>query len=492
MVLLVCVLYLFLRLNWRDTIEFGYDQPILASRVNEFLQRPSFIESYNYVNVNPWGYPSWGPVQIFFYAFFFLISNNPITVSVLVAIFNILSVVCVVIVGWKFFSLRVGLVAGLILSCHPWWIVFSRMVYEPTPVPTFVAVAMLFCFYVIRRPRSFVILPLIFLFGFLFQLYIHTISFVAISFVSILGVIKKTRKVYLFLGIIVIFILFLPTIHYYFNNQSNLLGFIGVAKKFQTGNLEKGHSTFDAIPEFFNTMSGSGFRWQLGSAYEIFLGKYIYVETLSRILIFISISIFIYHLIHLVCVKNDRGFRGILLGWAVAPIFFLIIIRTPIALPRYYLLSLPAYALLFGILIDDLFKKIGKFIIVLPIVLSIFWVIFIANYFEFIKTYSYPNGFLSSYSDPPYRFLESAFDWIKSDAKIKGYSDFVVSSDPAKPNELVLNTAQNYYWNYILRKNFTPRIGSVGYYLMYFSPVQSDTRLSYVQFGPYVVYEVKK
>ena len=52
---LILVIYLVLRLGWRDTIEFGYDQPRLASRVLEYLKDGNILNTQKYAERNTWG-----------------------------------------------------------------------------------------------------------------------------------------------------------------------------------------------------------------------------------------------------------------------------------------------------------------------------------------------------------------------------------------------------------------------------------------------------
>lgn len=104
LLLIPVILYLFLRIGFRGIIEFGYDQPRLATRVIEFIGDGNFFDTQKFAEKSPWGNISWGPALFLFFTPFILISKNPEIVSLLISLFNLLSVVLVIYIGLKHFS----------------------------------------------------------------------------------------------------------------------------------------------------------------------------------------------------------------------------------------------------------------------------------------------------------------------------------------------------------------------------------------------------
>jgi len=474
--LLVLGIYLLLRLGWPGTIEFGYDQPILASLVSDFIKNPTFINSFKFVSFNPWGFPSWGPVQIFFWVPFLLISKNPLTISQLSAIFNLLGVVAVFLIGKRFFSVKIGILATLFLSVHPWSVIFSRMIYQPTPVLTLVPIAMFVSLYVFEKPKSKVIILMTVLWTFVTQFYLHVLSLAITTFV-VMGIYwKKIHKTYLLLGIVFSIVLFLPY-------RSGTFDIRGVSSKFDELRVESPYSYKDVTYEFLGTLGGGRLSWQLGYGYKDF-EKYLPVVSWAEA----AGIVFVFFLTVYSLFKR----RFLLVFWMVAPLWFLTAVKTPVALPRYFLVSLPALSILFAIFVIETVSKIGKISYFIPVVIFSWWIFLIFNYYSFIQNYSYDRGFLSNFSDVPYVFLDKSFKWIVNDASQKGFTQITVSDDFHKPFEFSLNQAQRYYWEYYLGRNQNAiSTSGSGHYLMYFTPSEKGSPIYHAQFGPYVVYEVE-
>lgn len=490
--LAVCVLYFILRLGWQDTIEFGYDQPLLSMRVLDFLSKPTFLRAYDFVSYNPWGFPSWGVGQIFFWAPFFLVSQDPIFLSNVAAVFNFSGVLFTFWIGRRFFSTKIGLIAAVILTLHPWSIIFSRMVYQPTPVATLVAISMFLSFTLLEKQKSRLLPMLIFSWAVLIQVYVHTASFVVGSLAIFLLSLKKVVKRYFFIGLFLSLLLFLPTIIFFTNAPQETFGFLRVSQKFEELRGISPYAPRDIIFEFFGTLAGGRLNWQLGYGYESFV-KSVPLVLAEKIGIVFVILIFIYNAIRAIKDKETRIKQLALIFWSIGPIWFLSLIKTPIALPRYFLLSLPAFSLLVGIFIVDTAKKIKIVSYIVLIGVASWWIFLIGTYYSFIGNFNYSKGFLSYYADVPYSFLDKSFKWIKEDAKKKSYDSFIVSDDPSNPRDIRLNSAQTYYWTYVLNKNFSPSFdgAKTGYYLMYFSPLDKNYNGEYAQFGPYIIYEVR-
>ncbi|MDQ3098956.1 MAG: glycosyltransferase family 39 protein [bacterium] len=500
--ILIVGLYLIMRLGWHETIEFGYDQPRLAFVIQDFMRSGNYINSQSYSLESPWGNYSWGPALVYFYLPFFYISSDPIMISQLVAIFNVLSILITIYIGKRYFSPVAGLIAGLFLATHPWWEIFSRMIYQPTPVPTFVALMILALFFFLEKPKSYAASAILLLWGLLFQLYISCIYIIAPAGIVFLSQFRKgIFNKYTAFGIILMGIIFIPSIYYYSGNSRMLQAFAAVPDKFEGEKKLIYQRSFEVIKAYFDIVPGGGFNWQLGYANDIFMGSLPYVVSIQiTIRIFIVVVLLYSGIVLFKKNLTRKVYRLFLLICTVGPLWFMTFVQVPDLLPRYFILLLPALALLVGITIDDWMRfirnrqwKIASLIpLIIPIALSTWWVIFIVKYFTFIGSYDYPLGPLSNFSDIPYTFLDNALNWIKADADIKGYKEYIVSTDSTKPTEPALHTASAYYWEYMLKRVIRPAGSSGKYYLLHSTSQRPLTEGASARFGPYVVYEYIK
>jgi len=474
-IIVVSFLYLLLRFVYPETIEFGYDQPRLAISINNFLEKGNFINSQSFSVESPWGNFSWGPMLTFLYSPFLAVSKNPITASCLIALTNLLSVVVVLFIGWKFFGRRVGVISGILLATQPWWIIFSRMIYQPALIPTIIAFSMLSLFMTLKKPKSFWVATLVFSWGILLQTYLITFSFILTSVVILfIGLRNKIwSKKYFSFGIILNLIIYLPSLYFYIQNPEMFLRFFQAAGKY-------GSSFVETIKNFVSIISGGGFNWQLGYGYKEFLGGLGRLGAIFQITAGIVLPLILYGCY--LAVKTKNLFISSLVLFLFAPLWAIPLIGVEYVVPRYFLYTMPSFCLVLGYSIENLVKKFGKGFLVVPLLISAAWILITVKYFVFIKTYSYPNGFLSHFSDVPYSFIDKSFGWISDDATGKGYRGFLVEP----PNQ-----ASYYYINYILERKEIDRNAPHGNYKIQFSPASQDTPEDYAQFGPYIVYEVK-
>ncbi len=481
----IIIVYFVLRLSFADTIEFGYDQPRLASTVVDFLENGNFINSQNFSLESPWGNLSWGPVLVWFNSIFLNFSKDPIVVSKMMVVFNVLSILGVFYIGKRYFSTQVGLMSALILSVHPWWVIFSRMIYQPTPIPTFVVASLLLLFLTIEKPKSLFLSLLILSWGILAQSYLITFSFIFTSIVVLCFVFYKFgyhRKIFwfksLFLGCLLNLILFLPSFYFYFKDPDLLSKFFTAGGKYSS-------SIFEVLKNYSKFVPGLGLDWQLGYAYPEFVQKIFLFTPISQGLMILFLAILTYGVVSAFKSKNIYFFSIAL--FSIAPLWMIPLIGVDRVVPRYFLYILPSLVIMISVSLSNLSKLITKIDITFCILFSFWSVYLIFNYFSFINSYSYPKGFLSSFSDVPFSYLARSFKWIEMDANANGFDEITISDNVNIPEQFSLNAAQRYYWEYIMGNKQEVSGVSVGHYLMYFSPAKESV---YQQFGPYIVTRV--
>lgn len=460
LLLIVSAIYLFFRIGWQDTIQFGYDQPRLATTITDYLARGSYLTSQSFALETPWGNISWGPSLIFFFASVLTISKDPLVASQVVAILNLISVVAVFYIGWRFFSPRVGVIAGLVLAVHPWWIIFSRMFYQPSFVPSLISISMLLTFLVLKRPKSHFPAFLIFSWAVLIQFYLSTLSFIATSFIFLFGNVKKFSLRWIFLGLVLSGIVFVPTFYFFKNNPEKIQAFLHAPGKFQT-------TTKDVFINYFKTVSGGDLEWELGYGYQDFIKNNSWAEKTFIVNLLLVSLVIVYSLLTAFGNREDRIFRLLLIFWCIAPLWFLSLVKVEYAVPRYFLISLPALSLLVGLFVDDISRKIRYFSLLIPMFLIFSWGLLVVRYYNFLESYNYPNGFLSHFSDIPYSFLRDAFNFMK----------------PGKPERGLW--AVNYYLDYVDES----RGGRVLYEISFDKPDLQRTISA--RFGPYTLYKIR-
>ena len=134
LIIIIVCLYLFLRLGFKNGIFFGYDMPRVALIVQDFLKNWTFLTSQSFMQESCWLNVPWGPSLIFFYAFFLKISSDPLVIADLLTFFHLIGILLVIKIGWKYFSPVVGIISGFLLATNPYWVTYSRIIYQPAPV----------------------------------------------------------------------------------------------------------------------------------------------------------------------------------------------------------------------------------------------------------------------------------------------------------------------------------------------------------------------
>jgi hypothetical protein len=152
-----------------------------------------------------WGNVSYGPAMLIYMCHFLV--YNPVYLSMMIAVFNLISIFAVIVIGAKYFTKEIGLLAGIFLATNPWWVIFSRMIYNPTLIITIVSVAMLLTFAVIQKRQTFNVLILV-TFDTATNLLL-SIYFVLITVFLYLSILYHKH---LFIGIFLSIVLYIPSI----------------------------------------------------------------------------------------------------------------------------------------------------------------------------------------------------------------------------------------------------------------------------------------
>lgn len=492
--LLISFIYLFLRFSYPETVEFGYDQPRLAIRVIDFIENGKIFETQKFAEKSPWGNISWGPALFYFYTPFLFLSKNPLLISYLISLFNLLSIMIIIYIGSKYISQKAGLLAGLILATQPWWTIFSRMIYQPTPVITLVTISMFLFLYTLKKPNSLLYSLLIFSWIFLIEIYVHTFSFVLVSVLLLIIYLKKRFiNKFLIIGIIISSILIIPFIINFSSSDYFPPKAQDIEDRFINNRDGPLVRVKKILPGFIKTFSGGSMEYQLGYSYFDFYNKYFSISFIESFIFCLTILVLLYNFLKLFITSTYKFIRLLFLSWALSPLFFLVFMPLPNIppIPRYFLISFPAFAILYGLFFSEVYKY-SKFVLVL-LLIPFFWIYFFFSYSNFIKNYTYPQGHLSTYSDTQYLFLFKAMKKAQSDNFLKGRDFLIISNDEKLPKEISLDWASRYLWLYVFNNKIDKYNGvNSGYYLIDFSWQKEDKRFIKIgRFGPYSLYEFR-
>jgi hypothetical protein len=476
------------------TIEFGYDQPKLATSVLRMIANKEYLNAQNYVDVNPYQAQSYGPFLLYLLTPYLVLTRNPLYLSYLMVMFNGLGLAIVYFIGRKIDPL-VGAVACLLTAISFWNIIFSRMIYQPTMLPVFITLSILATIE-IREKKSrvwiIILLPLL-----VIMAQIHLISGpIAILevFISAAASFVANKKEWL-AGCLLAGLILSPNIYFEITHGGETINrFISNSLNYST-NISITKRFGEVIKQFTDFTSGRGLSWQLGYAYPEFEGKAGYVERISEYLLGI-LTVTGLAILGWQSILGDKKSRLLLLTTLSVPIF-LIFIPLPDIVPRYFYPLTPILALIAAITLAEIVRSFGLnkgaliagFIILIIATGSIMK---INRYFAFIQNYTYPTGFLSLFSDIPYSFVKESLDWVVTKAKNNNACKVSISSDLKDPWNMNLNWAQSYTWDYVLTdKGPWCEDNKIAYFMVHIAPPTEEEKLNgYRQFGPYVAYQI--
>lgn len=491
LIVLIIFLYFFPRFGFRQSVFFDFDMPRVALVVQDFLKSGTFLTSQYYMRESCWLNVPWGPSLVFFYAFFLKISSDPLIVANLLSIFHFLGVGLIIILGWKYFSPTVGVIAGLLLATNPYWFTYSRIIYQPAPVITFIVISMYLLMSAVkdRNRISFVLLPVSW--SVLIQMYLPTYSFIFVSILFLVFNYKTVRYKYIFFGIFLSLILFIPTIKFYIENPIYVQRFLEAPTRFTPPEKTIIERFVKVLFSFLQIPIGGKFQWQTGYAYSDLM---IYFPIIKQISIILSIIF----TLSLVLLKMNK-YKLLILLWSLCPLFSLMLLWVTDLVPRYFLISIPPAMIMIALQIDCLITKFKKskfmiyFFLLIPISVSIYWTVFNIKYDFFVRDYSYPSGRMYDVAETPYILFKKAMDWIDRDAKINSCQKYLISNDINDLNySMWLET--KYVWEYLYNYDYV-RVGNNTNcsYLLVYEYVAKDLKIdNYRKFGPFVAFRYIK
>ncbi len=489
---LTVFLYFFIRLVYKESVFFDFDMPRVALLVQDYLKNGSYMTSQSYVQESVWRNIPWGPSLIFFYSFFLKISSDPLVVADLLTIFNFLGIIAIVCMGWRFFSPTVGVLSGLLLATNPYWVSYSRIIYQPAPLITFLVISMFLTLLVIKEKNKIATFLLPITWVILFQIYIPTYAFIAVSLFFLIANYKQVDIKHFLFGILFSLILLIPSISFYLNNPTYLERFFTAPSLFTPPEKSFLERFIKVIVSFINIPVGGYFKWQTGYAYPDLLNYFPFISFATKFVSFVFVTSIIYLLVKIIK-DNKNTLKKMVFWWSVIVVVSLLILWVTDLVPRYFLIAIPPSMLLMAIVINDLmvdFKNnriIKTVLFSVPIAISIYWSVFNIKYDNFVRDYNYPNGKMYDIAETPYIHFKKSLDDIHLDSLNLGCSTFSVANDINDVNTVWMETT--YLLKYVYNSENQRLDTSCNYFLVHRN---QELELNYKhlinrRFGPFFV-----
>lgn len=217
LILLIFILALGLRIHNLDQIYvFGADEEyqtnIAMTLVKDF--HPIWI-GVSAANTGFYLGPYW---SYFTYIWLSLSHGDPLVTAYVAAFLGALSAAAVFFVGWKMFSMRVGLVASILYSCLPLIVFYDQKYWNPSTIPL-LSITMVYSVYRVKDNQKYWLLFAL-AFGLVFHTHLSLAPFILLAFYYLRkGISKKILA-----GSIATFLLAIfPLIIFdYFHNFSNI------------------------------------------------------------------------------------------------------------------------------------------------------------------------------------------------------------------------------------------------------------------------------
>ncbi len=461
--------------------------PRQAFDTQEFIKRGTFLTAQYFSEESAWRNISWGPTAVFFYAFFLKISSNPLTVSYLLSILNLLSVGLMIILVWRYFSKTAAIIVGFLLAANPYWLTYSRLIYTPSPLTFFIPISMFLFFESTYKKKVWAIALLPVSWVALIQIYLPTYSFILTSFVAFLFFFKSVNVKHLVIGIMLSLILLLPTINFYMNKTEYIQRIINAPSLFTPPEKSIMERFSKIVFSFIQIPVGGRFELQTGNSNSDFVNNYLFVYPFASLALSALFAFSLIWNLYKGLSKKEYK-RLIIFFWAIAPVWSMMVLWVTDIVPRYYLIAFPAAAILIALTLRDLIC-LSKVFWAIPVLIIFYFVLFDLSFDRFISNYNYPHGRLVDVAETPFIYLNQAINWTINDAN-RNKCNVVLSNNPENPDfDIWLET--KYIWEYVYyRKANSNSIGATPchYIITYRNNIQQSGVNNYEIFGPFAAY----
>lgn len=509
LVIFAC-LYFFIRSNWENTFEFGYDQ----ARISDIMVR--IIENGDYLNITHHIFfgltediATFGPFLMYFLLPWYLVTRDPVIITHILIVINFLGIVFIYQCAEILYNKRVAVFSTFFIIAFPWSVIFSRMIYNPTPLLCFIPLVLYTTLLIVKKNRQKLLFILPIFWGMMIQFHYMSFPVVLFSFAYIIMKGKQIKWNYFFAGCAIGIIPWIPVIKSEFDTDFKFVKGIFSARSVLAKQYNPGEIIGLTIEKTFGYLTvreiEAHISYGKSALYSLLPLPYFVFQFLYSVLFIAGI---VYSFIKLL--RKRRSDDIIVFLWFLSIPLFIIIFNLKISIsPRYYLIVIFPLAFMIGNTIDEtlIFIFNRKFINNIPgtkskhidfcsyaisSVFVLFFFIFMISYYNFILLFDYPEpgffGWLHQDSAPPYSFTYNSLKYALTESQKQGYDRCVFSSDTEISDDSFASPAQRYIWEQVLKKNLSYTDSLPFYYIALGPPPDSVPVSSITRFGPFRVY----
>lgn len=188
-----------------------------------------------------------GPFWSYFTSFWLFLSHgDPLITAYVAAFLGTFTTLVVFYVGWKMFSLRVGMIASVLYACLPLIVFFDQKYWNPSTIPL-LSVTMVYSLYKVKDNQRYWLLFAL-AYGLVFHAHLSLAPFI---FLALYSIRKGIKKSILIQAIILFLLVVSPLIVFdYFHKWSNIttpLRFNQIVSSRHISFLEKGKALGETL-----------------------------------------------------------------------------------------------------------------------------------------------------------------------------------------------------------------------------------------------------
>ncbi len=402
MLVAIVLLSASLRLGSSGVVEFKRDEANLSQLALDMANGRSFPLLGIGSSV---GVPN-APFNVYILAIPYLISSSPLTATQFIELLNIIAVVLVYCLAWRYCGIVAAITASLIYAVSPWGVIFSRKIWAQDMLPLFFLLTLgsgFLGFVERRRIAQAAFFPLLVITG-----QIHYGAFVILPAALWLfwhGYRQRTLTRALGVGCVIAVILVIPYAVGVLQASRSAGGLQTLLSSSpQMGTTSKLHLTDEAMRGAALMIAGTEIHSLAGTEmFQEYLASVPDVYPLFQLLTLAVIFSSLWLIARLFREKDRRtSIDVLLLLWLIAPIIFFSVNWTPFYI-HYLIPMLPAAYLVVGFAAQDAWKWLASrrtiqrvsFAVAfsgLVIILGFQVVLWLAL-LRFLDTYPTPGGF---------------------------------------------------------------------------------------------------
>jgi len=339
-------------------------------------------------------------------------SSYPLAISMLAMILSLLAVLFCYLFCRRYFSERVAVIASLLFSLAPWYVLHaSTVLSNGTILPFFVILYFYFLSRVIVEGKLVFLIPAAVVLALQTQIHLSSLLLFPVTLVLLLLYRREVfTNTFFYMGLGSAFVLYIPYLIYNLS-RSDLVGafaflFARYSSTFWTTFVEA-----VAVPFMFVTPYVGTYLLGTTEIYPMMSVKIVYsVFTVGLVLLLmVALLSLLWRFFH---VKGrEQKLLGTLLAWFFVPILLTILSRTNVS-PHYLHVVYPVQFIALALLFDSFWKRYRGVIISIIVFVSVLYLLFLGIFYVAVDR----EGGTTSIYGVPLKYRLAVVDSIKQDA----------------------------------------------------------------------------